>query len=85
MENIPISARNNLKVPIRLTLTNVGISAEDTRILITIGEAGTKLSGFYRVCIDTDLPPNQEWEEIGTLSIETRCKTSLIGLGKEGE
>jgi len=80
MENIKISARNNLNVPIRLTLTNVGLSGEDARILITIGEAGKKLSGYYRVCIDTDLPPNQEWEDIGTLSIETRCKVSLIGL-----
>jgi len=82
MENIEISARNNLNVPIRLTLTNVGTNSEDARILITIGEAGTKLSGFYGVCIDTDLPPKQEWEEIGTLSIDTRCKASLRGLEK---
>lgn len=82
MENIEISARNNLNVPIHLTLTNVGLHSEDARILITIGEAGTKLSGYYRECIDTDLPPKQEWEEIGTLSIDTRCKTSLKGLGK---
>ena len=82
MEKIEISARNNLNVPIRLTLTNVGTNSEDARILITIGEAGVKLSGFYGVCIDTDLPPKQEWEEIGTLSIDTRCKASLIGLEK---
>ena len=82
MENIEISARNNMNVPIRLTLTTVGISSEDDRILITIWESGVKLSGFYGVCIDTDLPPKQEWEEIGTLSIDTRCKVSLNGLEK---
>ena len=82
MENIEISARNNLNVPIRLTLTNVGTNSEDAQILITIGEAGVKLSGFYSVCIDTDLPPKQEWEEIGTLNIDTRCKTSIRGLEK---
>ncbi len=80
MEKIEISARNNLNVPIRLTLTNVGTNSEDARILITIGEAGVKLRDYYRVCIDTDLPPNQEWEGIGTLGIDTRCKASLIGL-----
>jgi len=83
MENIEISARNNLNVPIRLTLTNVGTNPEDSRILITIGEAGAKLSGYYRVCIDTDLPPGQDWEEIGNLSIDTKCKALLIGLGTD--
>ena len=79
MQNIEINARNNLNVPIRLTLTNVGTDREDARILITIGEAGTKLSDYYRVCIDTDLSPKQAWEEIGTLCIDTRCMASLKG------
>ncbi|MBA7661779.1 hypothetical protein ES703_69799 [subsurface metagenome] len=83
MEKVEISARNNLNVPIRLTLVNVGTNSEDARILITIGEAGVKLGGFYSVCIDTDLLPKQEWEEIGTLSIDTRCKTSIRGLEKQ--
>jgi len=83
MENIKIEARNNLKIPVRLTLTNVGTSTEDTRILITIGEHGVKLSSFYGICIDTDLPPIKDWTQIGTLNIETKSKVSLTGLKEE--
>ncbi len=82
MQNIEVSARNNLNVPIRLTLTVAGTRPEDTRILITVGPPGVKLSGFYSVCIDTDLHPNEDWGEIGTLSIETKCRASLRGLEK---
>jgi len=82
MDNIEVSARNNLNVSVRITLVNAGTGPEDSRILITIGDPGVKLSGFYGVCIDTDLPPKNDWEEIGTLSINTKCKISLKGLEK---
>ncbi len=85
MESVEISARNNLNLPVRLTLTNVGTNSEDARILITIGKAGVKLSGFYGVCIDADILPTQEWQKIGTLTIDTRCKTAIRGLDKPGE
>jgi hypothetical protein len=82
MENIETRARNNLGVPVRLTFPISGASPEDSRILITVGPPGVKLSGFYGVCIDTDLQPNEDWEEIGVLNIKTKCYASLQGLKK---
>ena len=74
-----IRARNNLHIPIRLTLTNSG----DT-ILITVGESGTVLKAFYQVCIDTDLLPNKVWERVGSLDIESKYKLSIRGKGVAG-
>ena len=71
-----VRARNNLHIPIRLTLTNSG----DT-ILITVGESGTALKDYYQVCIDTDLPPNRVWERVGSLDIESKYKLSIRGKG----
>ena len=81
MENINIRARNNLDVPVRLTLTNVR-SRNECEILITVGQEGTALKDYYRVCVDTDLLPSEEWEEIGSLQIDTESKVSFAGLIK---
>ena len=69
-----IGARNNLNIPIHLTLTNSG-----NRILITVGEGGTNLRDFYRVCIDANLSPNRVWEDVGSLEIENEYKLSICG------
>lgn len=79
MQKTSISARNMLGIPIRLTLTEVSDGREDSRILITVGKEGAELKGYYRVCIDTDLPPGQDWDDIGLLCIDTKCKVSLEG------
>ena len=79
MEKITVSTRNNLKIPVRLTLTSVGYKNDDTRILITIGNEGAVLKNYYGVCIDTDLPPNQDWDDVGSLCIETKSKVSIEG------
>jgi len=71
-----IKARNNLPIPIRLTLTNSNDEEQD-RILITVGKQGIALKDFYRVCIDTDLLPNKEWEGIGSLDIEGKYIVSI--------
>jgi len=73
MEKIDIGVRNNLKVPVRLTLTNNG------RILITIGEEGVTLKDYYRVCVDADISPNKEWQEVGSLYIDTKSEVSFEG------
>ena len=72
-----IRARNNLDIPIRLTLT---VTHTESEILITIGEEGAKLAGFYSVCSDTDLLPAKEWQEIGSLDVENRYKVSIAGI-----
>lgn len=77
---IKIEARNNLNIPIRLTATNVNDGRNESRILITIGKEGVKLSGFYGVCIDVDLSPNEEWEEIGRMNLETEHRISISGI-----
>lgn len=79
MENIEIGARNNLNVPIRLTLTKAGYNDDTTKILIVIGNKGVALKSYYSVCIDTDLPPNQEWEDIGSMCIDAKCTLSIKG------
>jgi len=83
MEKIAIAARNNLNVPIRLTLTNVGYKHEDSRILITIGKEGATLKDYYRVCLDVDILPNDDWQEIGLLHIDTKTKVNFEGGEKE--
>ena len=79
MEAIAIRARNNLNIPVRLTLIRSG---ENEEILITIGEEGTTLKAYYSVCVDADIPPNKEWEEIGSLHIDTKSVVSFLGLSK---
>jgi len=79
MESIAIRARNNLDIPIRLTLTRTGYNDENDEILITIGEEGTTLKDYYRVCIDTDILPSKEWGEVGLLHIDTKSKVSFSG------
>lgn len=76
---IRIEARNNLGVPIRLTLTSVNDGKNEDRILITIGKEGTALKSFYGVCIDTDLSLDQEWREVGSLDLETTYRVSISG------
>lgn len=78
---VEISARNNLQIPIRLTLANTNDGKED-RILITIGKNGAALKSFYGICVDTDLPPNKDWEDIGSLEVENKYR--LVICGKEG-
>ena len=78
MESIIIRARNNLGMPVRLTLTSSGYS-EDYQILITIGHEGVALKTYYGVCADTDLLPNKEWEEIGSLNINIKSRVSISG------
>lgn len=83
MQSIIIRARNNLDVPIRLTLTNSGYG-DNHQILIAVGHDGTSLKGYYNICVDTDLLPDKEWREIGLLNMDT--KTSVNFTGKtEGE
>lgn len=82
MEKFSIEARNILNIPIRLMVTNVGLSHADSRILITIGPEGASLKSYYRVCIDTDISPDKEWQEIGSLYIETKSEVSLEGLNE---
>ena len=77
---VGIEARNNLQIPIRLTVVNVGGGRDENRILITIGEEGVRLKGFYSVCIDADLPPTKEWSEVGELSFEPKYRISISGL-----
>jgi len=74
---IGIRARNNLQIPIRLTLTNTNVGAPE--ILITVGKRGAALKTFYGVCIDTDLLPNEEWEDIGSLDIKGEYRISIRG------
>ena len=74
-----IKARNNLHIPIRLTLTNAS-DGKHGIILITVGEGGTALKDFYRVCIDMDLSPNKTWEEVGELKIENDYKIAVCGV-----
>ena len=69
-----IRARNNLHIPIRLTLTNSG-----DRILITIGESKVALKDFYGVCIDTELLPNRVWEDVGSFEIKSEYRLSICG------
>lgn len=76
---IRIEARNNLNIPVRLTLVNVNDGKNQSRILITIGKEGVALRDFYTVCIDTNLPPEREWREIGSLSWEADYHVSLSG------
>lgn len=82
MKPISIRARNNLGVPVRLTLTSVGLEHEQPEILITIGTKGVALSTYYRVCIDADIAPNNEWGEVGSLGIDTKYEISLTGNAK---
>lgn len=84
MEKITVSARNNLKIPIRLTLSNVSSGQDDACILITIGNEGAALKDFYRICIDTDILPNQDWDDVGSLCIDTKCKVSIEGKTETG-
>ena len=83
MKQIVISARNNLEIPIRLTLTNSGDKDDDCRILITVGVEGAVLKGFYGVCADTDLPPSEDWNDFGLLCIETKSKVSITGEARQ--
>ena len=78
METIIIRARNNLDIPIRLTLTR-SVSQCESEILITVGHEGATLKDFYKVCVDTDLIPNQEWGQVGSLSISTKSNISFSG------
>jgi len=79
MESIPIRARNNLDIPIRLTLTRTGYNSENDEILVTVGEEGTALKDYYRICVDADISPNKEWKEVGSLYINTKSTVSLSG------
>ena len=69
-----IIARNNLPIPIRLTLTE-----SNGEILITMGIKGVALKHFYSVCIDTDLSPNTTWEVVGSWELKTEYTLSLRG------
>ena len=76
---IRIRARNNLDIPVRLTVTATN---GDPEILITIGSPGAALKDYYRVCIDTDLAPSREWDDIGNLGIENNYRVSVKAEGK---
>jgi len=82
-----VEARNNLKIPIRLTVTalNKIVNRTAPQILITIGEKGTSLKNFYLTCIDVDLPPKQEeWEKVGVLEVLSDPKISIKGAARGG-
>ncbi|HUX48998.1 MAG TPA: hypothetical protein VMV76_07600 [Dehalococcoidia bacterium] len=79
---INIRARNNLDIPVRLTITSTSV---DQEILITIGSSGAKLKDYYNVCIDTDLAPSREWDDIGNLGIENNYRVSVKAEGKEND
>lgn len=70
--NYTIRARNSLDVPIRLTITN-----SNEQILITIGHEEAALKDFYLVCVDTDLLPGKEWQEIGLLNISMKSQIAF--------
>jgi len=74
-----VRARNNLDIPIRLTIT------QSSEILITIGKKGASLKQYYLACIDADLPPSQDWEEVGQLDIKTKHFVSFRGREDENE
>lgn len=76
-----ISARNNLDIPIRLTVIshNKIHGSKDSRILITIGEEGATLKSYYSVCVDADVPPTQDWEGVGVLEVTCDPKVSIKG------
>ena len=82
MESIIIKARNNLDKPIRLTLSNSS-DGTNSQILITVGHEGVKLSDYYRVCIDADLPLMKEWQEIGSLNMDTKIHATINGKQSE--
>jgi len=78
---IQIRARNNLPLPIRLTVVATNDGRNESDILITIGDKGASLKSFYGVCIDTDLRPNEDWQEIGNLNLEIKHRVSIKGIG----
>lgn len=78
METIVIKARNNLGIPVRLTITNSGYT-DESQIRITIGKEGVKLAEYYRVCVEADILPSGEWGEVGALNIKTKSTVSFNG------
>ena len=76
---IQIEARNNLNIPVRLTITNANDGRNQNRILVTIGKEGTTLREFHTVCIDADLPVDEEWQEVGGLNLEADYHISVSG------
>lgn len=80
MEKISIEARNNLDIPIRLSIIITGGGREESRILVTIGSEGASLRSYFRICIDADIIPTNEWQEVGSLAIDTKSHISVLGL-----
>ncbi|MBU1173528.1 MAG: hypothetical protein KKD44_28505 [Proteobacteria bacterium] len=76
---VGILARNNLNIPLRLTITNVKDGRDEGNILITIGGEGVSLRSWYSICIDTDLSPNEDWQEIGSMQLEAKYNVSIRG------
>lgn len=75
---LPINIRNMGKHPVRITITVSSDGREHDEILITLGEKGKSLKGYYGVyCIDKDLEPNSEWENVGILNIESKYKLRI--------
>ncbi len=83
MSDINIRARNNLDVPIRLTLTRLGHNDGNDEILIAVGEQGAGLNEYYRICIDTDVLPSKEWGEIGSLGLDMKPTVSFKGIPEQ--
>lgn len=65
---MPISIRNNLKYPFRITMAISGV--KENTILITISPKATRsLKDFYGICVDRIVKPDADWGKIGSLDM----------------
>lgn len=79
--SFPVGVRNNLDIPVRITIFahNKSSGGSGPQILITVGEEGVTLKSYYGICIDSDVHPNEEWEDVGVLEVLNEPRIKVVG------
>ena len=78
--SFPIWIKNNLEIPVRITI-NASNKLEgriEPEIRIIVGKEGVSLKSYFNVCIDSDVQPNEEWEEVGVLEVLNEPRIKVV-------